>query len=164
MYSFLCNIPICSSWSAAVLQLRDWKWLPHDEQSRNTRDLEEDCWSGLNSPFRQHHQHRWDLCCCLTSKLNAILGLPFWLIEKSHTDQHHVTLIFKVIRKGHAFVTGMDSPTQKTLETKKSIVFGQAQPKLVKVTYNITWPWVSRSFVEVTHFWLVGMDSMTKKH
>ena len=49
-----------------------------------------------------------------------------------------MTLSFKVIREGHAFVTSWNGfPDPKTLETKKSIVFGQAQPKLV-VTYSIT--------------------------
>ena len=78
--------------------------------------------------------------------------------------QHHMTLSFKVIRKGHAFVTSWkEFPDQKNIRIKKnSIVFGQPQPKSVKVTYNLTWPWVSRSSVKVTHLWLVGIDSLTQ--
>ena len=75
-------------------------------------------------------------------------------------------LSFKVIREGHAFVTSWNgfSDPKNIGNKKKSIVLGQAQPKLVKVTYSITWPWVSRSFVKVTHLWLVGMDSLTQKN
>ena len=61
------------------------------------------------------------------------------------------------------WLVGMDSLTQKTLETKNIIVQGQTLPKLVKITYNITWPWISKSSVKVTHLWLVGMDSLTQK-
>ena len=51
-----------------------------------------------------------------------------------------------------------------TDDTNKKIIFlGQTQPKLVKVTHNITWPWVSRSSVKVMHSWLVGMNFLIQK-
>ena len=70
-----------------------------------------------------------------------------------------------VIRKGHTFVTSWNGfLDSKNIRNKKnSIVLGQTQPKLVKVTYNITWPWVPRSSVKVTFLWPVGMCSLTQK-
>ena len=60
-------------------------------------------------------------------------------ISKGHV-QHHVTLGFKVIRKGHAFVTNRNEiPDPKTLYTKQYHRSKINMPKLVvEVTYNIT--------------------------
>ena len=51
----------------------------------------------------------------------------FWTstvkVSKGHV-QHHVTLSFKVICKGHAFVTSCNEfPDPKTLETRKNPSF-----------------------------------------
>ena len=92
----------------------------------------------------------------------------FWTstakVSKNHV-QHHMTLSFKVNRENHAFVTSWNEfrDPKNIRNNKKSIVLRQAQPKLVKVTYNITWPWVSRSSVKITHLWLVGMNFVTQK-